>query len=87
MDARVEITIRTMCQSIADHLSTAALARSVNLSPARLRQLFKEETGQSPLQYLKNIRMREAEQLLRSTFLSVKEITFHSGLRDVSNFA
>ena len=30
--------------------------------------------------------MQRAEQLLRRTFLSIKEVTFRSGMRDISHF-
>jgi transcriptional regulator GlxA family with amidase domain len=86
MDARVEVTIKTMHQSLADQVSLILLSRSVNLSPSRLRQLFKKETGRSPMQYLQELRMQHAEYLLRNTFLSVKEIAFMSGVRQVSSF-
>jgi len=62
------------------------LSKSVNLSPARLRQLFQRETGQSPMEYLRELRMRHAELLLESTFLSVKEIAFAIGAKHVSSF-
>jgi transcriptional regulator GlxA family with amidase domain len=86
MDARVKATIRMMHRLASDKLSIDLLSRSVNLSPARLRQLFDKETGRSPIQYLKQLRMKRAAALLRSSFLSVKEVVFASGARDVSNF-
>lgn len=42
--------------------------------------------GQTPAQYLRSIRMREAEKLLRTTFLSVKEIMNCVGLSNESYF-
>jgi AraC-like DNA-binding protein len=42
--------------------------------------------GQTPAQYLRSIRMREAEKLLRTTFLSVKEIMNRVGLSNESHF-
>jgi len=86
MDARVERAINMFHQSVSKQLSICALSRSVNLSSARLRQLFKRDTGRSPLQYLRDLRIQHAEELLRSTFLSVKEVAFLSGLEDVSHF-
>src|SRR5258708_7191037 len=71
---------------MADHLSIGSLAKNVNLSPSGLRQLFKRETGQSPMQCLKNLRMQHAEELVKNSFLSIKEITFLSGMKDVSHF-
>jgi AraC-like DNA-binding protein len=87
MDTRVKTVIQILHQSLSKQLSIRALSKSVNLSPARLRELFKRDTGRSPLLYLRELRMEQAERLLRSTFLSVKEVAFFSGLRDVSHFA
>lgn len=86
MDARVQVVITALCESTADRISMWTLCRKVNLSPSRLRQLFKKETGRSPMQYRRDLRLRRAEQLLRTTFLSIKEVTFRSGMRDISHF-
>ena|SRR5260370_634449 len=86
MDARVQAAISTMQRSLADRLSMIVLSKSVNLSPARLQQLFKKETGRSPMQYLRELRTRHAELLLTSTFLSIKEIAFVTGVKHVSSF-
>ncbi len=86
MDRRVKQIIRTIMRRLADRLSEQALARSVNLSPARLRQLFKKETGLSPMQYVKRLRMKRSAILLRTSFLSIKEVSFQSGASDVSHF-
>lgn len=86
MDARVKKAIEVIRQSVTGELSVRRLSGVVNLSPSRLRQLFKKETGETPIQYVKAFRMQRAEELLRSTFLSIKEISFLSGGKDVSYF-
>jgi transcriptional regulator GlxA family with amidase domain len=86
MDLRVKTTINLMHESLTDRLSIRSLARNVNLSSTRLRQLFRKETGRSPLVYLNELRLESAAQLLRSTFLSVKEVTSRTGIRDTSHF-
>jgi len=86
MDPRVETVISVMRQRLAYPLSIQMLSKRVNLSPTRLRQLFKKETGRSPMQYLGDLRMRHVEHLLRNTFLSVKEVAFSSGVKHVSSF-
>lgn len=86
MDARVKVVINLMRDSMAHELSIGALSRSVNLSSARLRQLFKTATGRSPISYIKYLRMNRAEDLLLTTFLSIKEIAFRIGAKDVSHF-
>jgi AraC-like DNA-binding protein len=86
MDACVLKIMDTIDKSSVDELSLPSLCRIVNLSPSRLRYLFKRETGHSPIQYVKAHRMKCAERLLRTTFLSVKQVAFLSGGKDVSYF-
>lgn len=86
MDTRVKHVIELFTRQLGAKHSEKMLARSVNLSPARLRQLFKEETGLAPIQYLKHLRMKSAAELLNSTFLSIKEIAFQTGSGDASHF-
>jgi transcriptional regulator GlxA family with amidase domain len=67
MDARVRAVINLMSHLLADGPSIPLLARKVNLSAPRLRQLFRKETGCSPRQFLQSLRMQRAESLLEST--------------------
>ena len=67
-------------------LSLKEMARATNLSSSRLSHLFKTEMGTSPAKYMKSARMHEAANLLETTSLSIKEITFSIGLADESHF-
>jgi len=86
MDHRVKAAIDTMHQSVAVQLSMSTLSRRVNLSVTRFRQLFKKELGLSPMQYIKRVRLERAANLLQTSFLSIKEVGFHTGLGDTSHF-
>jgi len=86
MDRRVQIVRAAIEANFRRPCKTEELARLVNLSTSRLRHLFKAETGTTPAQYLKTIRMREAQRLLLTTFLSVKEIMNRVGIADESYF-
>src|SRR5258707_2546977 len=86
MDSRVKAVIGAMSKLMGSRLSVRGLSGTVNLTPGRLRELFKKETGRSPLDYLKDLRMQRAAELLPGTFLSIKEVTFLIGVRDVSHF-
>jgi len=79
MDRRIELVISKI-DSDPGSCSLPALAALVLLSPSRLRHLFKQETGTTPSHYLKIARLVKAELLLRTTFLSVKEIMNLVGL-------
>ena len=84
MDRRIAIVISLIEKDPRSSLSE--LAESVNLSVSRFRHLFKHETGNKPGQYLKQARLRKAEVLLRTTFMSIKEIINETGLPCSSHF-
>jgi len=86
MDRRIELIISTIKTDVAFAWDIPALAALVNLSPSRFRHLFKQETGATPAQYLKDYRMRKAEKMLRTTFFSVKQILKQVGLTSNAHF-
>lgn len=86
MDRRIQIVISAIETDFRRAWTIAELADLVNLSPSRLRHLFKAEAGQTPTQFLKAVRLQAAEKLLRTTFLSVKEIMNRVGFLDESHF-
>jgi AraC family transcriptional regulator of arabinose operon len=86
MDRRI-ILVVSRIESDPGTCYPAELAQLVHLSPSRLRHLFKHETSIPLSQYLKSVRLRQAEVLLRTTFLSMKEIITQLGLTSSSNFA
>lgn len=86
MDQRVQIVRSAIERDCRRAWTITALAKLVNLSPSRLRHLFKSETGITPNQFIKEVRLSEAENLLRTTFLRVKEIMNRVGFLDESHF-
>ncbi len=86
MDHRIEIVRSILKDDLRAALRIAELSQSVNISSSRLRHLFKAETGHTLAQHLKGIRLEEAQFLLRTTFLSVKEIMHHVGITNASHF-
>lgn len=86
MDRRVQLVIDNIKADLSRDITLEELTSAVNLSPSRLRFLFKLETGMSPRLYLKHLRMQEAKHLAESTFLNVKQIMNKLGMRDESHF-
>jgi AraC family transcriptional regulator, arabinose operon regulatory protein len=86
MEPRIYRAIRLMTADLRLEISLDELAKSLNLSASRLRHLFKDETGLSPVQYLKAQRMQKAKTLLETTFLNLKEVMYQSGFTDRSHF-
>ena len=86
MDPRVRHTISLLSEDLSHHCDIQALADSVELSPSRLRHLFKDETGYTPAQYLKRLRLERARELLEDSFLRLKEVMPRVGVSDESHF-
>jgi len=84
--ARVSAVIDFMKANFHRSIARAELAAAVNLSPTYVSHLFKAETGVSAGEYLIRLRMENAGQLLRTTFLSVKQVMAASGYNSKSHF-
>jgi AraC-like DNA-binding protein len=66
--------------------SVRELALELNLSPAHVQRLFKEETGMRMGEWLCEQRLQKAAQLLAGSYLSVKEIAHIVGYEHSSSF-
>lgn len=87
MDHRIQIITSRIEEQFSRDLTTPELARMVNVSASHLRHLFKSETGLTPTQYLKRLRMQKARTLLETTFLSVKQICNQVGFSEDTYFS
>ena len=84
---RVVRAIELMEQNIEEPLASTDLADRVGVSVDTLERAFKRETDQSVIQYYRGIRFRHAQDLLRSSSLSIGEIAVACGFADSSSFA
>ena len=73
-------------QHLAHPLQVADLARLSGLSCARLHVRFLAQTAQTPMEFVRNRRLQQALQLLRSTRLAVGEIASRVGYNSQSAF-
>ncbi len=55
-------------------LSLSVIAEHVHMHPAYVSRFFKEQTGKNITEYIKEIKLKEAERLLRTTDDSVEKI-------------
>jgi transcriptional regulator GlxA family with amidase domain len=86
MDQRVETAIDFMKANLHRKLTPDEIAGCVHLSVARVRQLFKIETGTSLARYLRGLRLKQAKHLFETTFLSVKEVSSRVGISGINYF-
>ncbi len=70
----------------AARVSIQALARRFGINPRSLNRRFRQATGKPPLQYLQEIRINQARELLKHSNLGIAEIAYAVGYQDVSYF-
>lgn len=87
--ASADLRVRKVADAVERHQfrSIQQLAQVVNLSGSRLSHLFKEQTGLILSDVLAKQRMKRAAHLLRSTDLSINEISEQIGYCHATSFA
>ena len=82
--------IKTMLQFIQDHyaedLNAAAIAGSAAISESECLRCFRSAIGTTPIQYLRQYRLRQAARLLTATREKIADICTQCGFQDVSYF-
>lgn len=78
---------RWLMLQYARPLSIEEMAQNIGYHRTYLSKIFKEQTGQSPSQYLLQIRMERAAQLLQNEQLSIAHIASSVGYEDPLYFS
>ena len=68
-------------------ISLDDVSKVVNISPYYFSKIFKEESGLNFIEYLTNIRIDKAKNLLENSNLSIKEICVSCGYSDPNYFS
>ncbi len=68
-------------------ISLDEVSRQANVSPYYFSRLFKEETGQTFIEYLTTYRVDKAKKLLEDDRLSIKDISMQVGYPDPNYFS
>ncbi len=84
--------IRQGCEYIHSNycreiISVEALAKMCNISPEYFRKIFKSFYGVSPVQYIANLKLTHAKELIESGLYSVTTAAEASGFSDMSYFS
>mgnify|MGYP006159732169 FL=1 len=70
-----------------EDITLETLAEKFDINIRSLNRRFKQATGKSPMQYLQQIRIENARELLKTSNLSIAEVAFSSGYPDSSYFS
>jgi transcriptional regulator GlxA family with amidase domain len=63
------------------------VAKKFQFSTRNFNRRFKAALGETPLQYLQAIRLKNAGELLQKSNLTIYEIATHSGYQDAASFS
>lgn len=75
-----------MQENIQSNILGEEVAEEIGVSYSKFRKVFKQYTGFSPAQYLEELRINKAKELLTNTTLLCKEIAYESGFNSPSYF-
>ena len=68
-------------------LKVEDVASVVYLSPNYFRRVFKEATGQTPIEYINKIRITKASKLLKEENVSISKVSELVGINDLNYFS
>src|SRR6185369_13929278 len=78
-DPRVQAAVDFMKTNFQRKVALDEIAAVVSISVEQFGRIFKSETGITPIDYLIRLRVEKASQLLRTRFLSIKEVMVSVG--------
>ena len=68
-------------------LTVENLAKMCMITPEYFRKIFKYFLGVSPLNYVNDLKIKRAKELIKSGLYTISEVCFLSGFIDVSHFS
>jgi two-component system, response regulator YesN len=86
-DPRVRAAVDFIDANLHRTITLSEIAKAINVSVEHLSRVFKIDTGFSPIDYLIRLRLEKAHQLLKTRFLSVKEVMAAVGYNSKGHFA
>jgi len=85
-DSAVLAAINYIEYNYTYQITLTDIAKNVNLHPNYFHKLFKNKTGQTPFEYLTELRLNTASDMLITTTHTISEIAFQCGFDNPSYF-
>ncbi|MGN1140346.1 MAG: helix-turn-helix domain-containing protein, partial [Oliverpabstia sp.] len=82
----LENSIAFMQKNFSEKISVEQLAQICHVSKCYYIKIFKAYTGQTPYEYLQNVRLQHSKLSLMENIKSVEEIAQESGFSESKNF-
>jgi AraC-like DNA-binding protein len=75
-----------ICQNFTDPISLTSVAKVANISAGHLSEKFRQVTGVNFVDYVGNVRIEQACNLLADGNMRISEIAFAVGFQSLSQF-
>ncbi len=85
-EERIRIMLDYIHGNFNDELTVEKIAASANISASACLRCFHQLMDTTPIQYVKNLRLEKAAEMLRETSKTAKEAALECGFNDVSYF-
>ncbi|QLL05800.1 GlxA family transcriptional regulator [Mycobacterium vicinigordonae] len=85
-NTELDAVLAWMLRNVDQPLTLADVARHASTSVRTLNRSFRRETGQTPMQWLCGVRIRQAQELLEATGDSIESISRRVGFASAANF-
>jgi AraC family transcriptional activator of pobA len=86
-EERLAQTIRYIHQYYPDRVNLAQLAKMTNYSYDHFRHLFKQHTGETPMNYIIKLRIDKAKHMLLRQQASTTQVALECGFASLSHFS
>lgn len=83
----VSTIINFINENYMKEISLERISKNMYLSPVYISKIFKEETGDSPINYLIRIRLAKAREMLMEGNMSIKAVAKNVGYNDAYYFS
>ena len=85
-DRKMQLAVEYIAENYNKDLNMAVVSNYLSMNYSQFSYSFKQYTGESFVNYLKEIRIREAKKLLAKTDLKVQEISLMVGYENEKHF-
>ena len=85
-NAHIKRAVNYILLNYVNNISAEDVAKKINLSPVYFSSLFRKTTGITFIDYLTDLRLNRAKQLLMLDSYSVSDVCYACGFNSSSNF-
>lgn len=84
---RMKAMLQYIEEHLAENMTIEEIADAAAISVSECLRCFKTTIGVTPIQYVRQVRIQKAAELLRYTCLNVSEVAVRCGFQEMSYFA